>query len=48
MTRKLLAGVDSHVVANLAGHTSLNMIHTTYSHVAQNQDFLLQQAQREV
>ncbi len=47
VTRKLLAGVDSHVVATLAGHTSLNMIHTIYSHVAHNQEFLLQQARRE-
>jgi len=43
-TRKLLTGVDSHVVAKLAGHTDTRMIDKFYSHVAENHRFMLTQA----
>jgi integrase len=48
ITRKLVAGVDSHVVAALAGHRDTKMIDTTYSHVAQDHEFMLTQAARDI
>jgi len=47
ITRKLLAGVDSHLVASLAGHVSSQMIDTVYSHVADDYKFMLEAAARE-
>src|SRR5207249_1836134 len=43
ITRKIVAGVDSHVVAQLSGHASTAMIDKHYSAVAQDHEFLLQQ-----
>lgn len=48
VTRKLLAGVDSHIVASLAGHRDTKMIDSTYSHVAQDHSFMLEQASKDV
>lgn len=48
ITRKLVAGVDSHVVATLAGHRDTSMIDRTYSHIADDYNFLLEQAKRDV
>jgi len=46
ITRKLRAGVDSHLVAALAGHASTEMLDKVYSHVAHDGPFMLQQAAR--
>jgi site-specific recombinase XerD len=46
VTRKLKAGVDSHVVAALAGHKDTKMIDKVYSHVADDHQFMLEQAQK--
>lgn len=48
VTRKLLAGVDSHVVASLVGHRDTKMIDSTYSHVAQDHAFMLAESQKDV
>ncbi len=48
VTRKLLAGVDSHVVATLAGHADTKMIDEVYSHIADDYKFMLAQAQKEI
>lgn len=48
ITRKLLAGVDSHVVASLVGHRDTKMIDSTYSHVAQDHAFMLAEAQKDL
>lgn len=48
ITRKLLAGVDSHVVASLAGHRDTGMIDRVYSHVAQDHSFMLAEAQKDI
>jgi integrase len=48
ITRKLLAGVDSHIVAALAGHKDTKMIDSTYSHIADDYKFMLAQAQKEI
>jgi site-specific recombinase XerD len=48
ITRKLIAGVDSHIVAKLAGHRDTKMLDTTYSHVAQDYAFMLEQAKRDL
>lgn len=48
VTRKLVAGVDSHVVAALAGHRDTKMIDTVYSHVAGDHAFMLEQAKKDV
>jgi site-specific recombinase XerD len=48
VTRKLLAGVDSHIVASLAGHRDTKMIDSTYSHVAQDHAFMLEAAQKDI
>lgn len=41
ITRMIEAGVDSHVVAVLAGHSNTAMIDTVYSHIEHQHDFLL-------
>jgi integrase len=46
ITRKLQAGVDSHVVAALAGHSDTKMLETTYSHVKDDSQYMLGQAGR--
>lgn len=46
ITRKLKAGVDSHVVATLAGHKNTRMIDQVYSHVSQDHAYMLGQAKR--
>lgn len=48
ITRKIIAGVDSHVVATLSGHQSTAMIDKHYSAVAKDHGFLLQQAKRDI
>jgi integrase len=48
ITRKLLAGVDSHMVAKLAGHSDTKMVDAVYSHVADDYKFMLEQAQKEL
>jgi integrase len=48
ITRKLLAGVDSHVVASLVGHKDTKMIDTVYSHVADDHQFMLAEAKKDV
>lgn len=46
ITRKLLAGVDSHVVAALSGHSDSSMIDRVYSHVADDHQFMLAAAKK--
>jgi integrase len=46
ISRKLIAGVDSHIVATLAGHSDTSMVDRVYSHVAQDHKFMLEQAQK--
>jgi integrase len=46
VTRKLRAGVDSHVVAALVGHKDTKMIDTVYSHVADDHKFMLEAAKK--
>ena len=48
ITRKIIAGVDSHVVATLSGHQSTAMIDKHYSAVARDDGFLLEQAKRDL
>lgn len=48
VTRKLIAGVDSHVVANLAGHTDSSMIDKVYSHVADDHEYMLKAAKKDI
>jgi integrase len=48
VTRKLVAGVDSHVVAALAGHRDTGMIDKVYSHVADDHEFMLREAAKDV
>lgn len=48
VTRKIVAGVDSHVVATLSGHTSTEMIDRVYSAVAKDHEFLLEQARKDI
>ena len=45
--RKLKAGVDSHLVAALTGHRDTKMIDKVYSHVADDHQFMLEQAKKE-
>lgn len=40
ITRQIAAGMDSHVVAQLAGHRDSKMVDTVYSHVAQDWEFM--------
>ncbi|MGA2065866.1 MAG: hypothetical protein ABSG86_12910 [Thermoguttaceae bacterium] len=47
VTRKLKAGVDSHLVAALAGHKDTKMIDKVYSPVADDHEFMLEQAKKE-
>lgn len=46
ITRSLAAGVDSHVVARLAGHQNTAMLDRVYSHVADDYDFMLREAKK--
>lgn len=48
ITRKIIAGVDSHVVAKLAGHQTTAMIDKHYSCIADDAEFMLQQAQKDI
>lgn len=48
ITRKLVAGVDSHVVAQLSGHADTSMIDKTYSAIADDPEFMLSQAARDI
>ena len=48
ITRKLLAGVDSHVVAALAGHKDTKMIDSTYSQITEDYRFMLEQAKKDL
>jgi integrase len=48
ITRKIIAGVDSHVVAKLSGHQSTAMIDKHYSQVASDHDFMLRMAQKDL
>jgi integrase len=48
VTRKLVAGVDSHVVAKLAGHQDTKMLDGVYSHVADDFKYMLGQARKDV
>jgi len=48
ITRQLVSGVDSHIVAKLAGHADTNMIHKVYSAVADDHKFMLEQAKKGV
>ena len=48
ITRQLVSGIDSHVVAKLAGHADTNMIHKVYSAVADDHKFMLEQAMKGV
>jgi integrase len=40
ITRQIASGMDSHVVAQLAGHRDSKMVDTVYSHVAQDWEFM--------
>jgi len=44
ITKKLLAGVDSNIVAALSGHSDTKMIDRVYSHVTEDSKFMLEQA----
>ena len=44
ITKKLRSGVDSHIVAALAGHSDTKMLDKVYSHVAEDHEFMLEQA----
>ena len=48
ITSKLIAGVDSHVVAKLAGHQTTDMIDKHYSQVADDAEFMLREAARKI
>ncbi len=46
ITAKIVAGVDSHVVATLAGHSNTAMLDKHYSKIAADHKFLLKEAKR--
>ena len=46
ITSKIKAGVDSHVVAKLAGHKSTHMVDVHYSVIADDPEFMLQQSKK--
>lgn len=48
ITRKLVAGVDSHVVAQLSGHSDTSMIDKHYSAIADDPAFMLAQAAKDI
>src|SRR5439155_27208329 len=48
VTRKLVAGVDSHVLSKLTGHRDSKMIDAVYSHVADDYEYMLRQASRDL
>ena len=47
VTRKLVAGVDSSVLKDLAGHADAQMINRVYGRVAEDHKFMLEQARKE-
>lgn len=47
ITRKLIGGVDSHIVAKLSGHQDTGMIDRVYSHAADDYEYMLEQAKKE-
>ena len=47
VTRKLRAGVDSHIVASLVGHRDTKMIDSVYSHIADDAAFMLDAAKKD-
>ena len=48
ITGKIIAGVDSHVVAKLSGHQSTAMIDRHYSAIANDHEFMLREAQKQM
>ena len=48
ITRKIIAGVDSHVVAKLSGHQSTAMIDKHYSAVANDHEYMLRMAAQDI
>ena len=46
ITDKLKAGVDSHVVAKLSGHKTTAMIDKHYSQIADDPEYMLEQAKK--
>lgn len=48
ITSKIIAGVDSHVVARLSGHQSTAMIDRHYSAVANDHEFMLREAMKQI
>jgi integrase len=46
ITGKLIAGVDSAIVKDLAGHVDAQMINRVYGHVAENWEFMADQAKK--
>jgi integrase len=48
ITRKIIAGVDSHIVAKLSGHQSTAMIDRHYSAVADDHEFMLKMAAQDI
>lgn len=48
ITGKIIAGVDSHVVAKLSGHQSTAMIDRHYSAIANDHEFMLREAQKQI
>lgn len=46
ITKKIIAGVDSHVVAKLAGHKSTAMLDRHYSVIAEDHEFMLNAARQ--
>lgn len=48
VTRKLVAGVDSHIVAKLAGHRDSGMLDRVYSHAADDFEYMLKNAKKDL
>ncbi len=48
ISRKIVAGVDSHVVAKLSGHSDTSMIDRVYSHAADDYSYMLEQAKKDI
>lgn len=46
ITRQLAAGVDSHTVAKLSGHQNTNQLDRTYSHIADDYEYMLRMAKK--
>jgi integrase len=47
ITRKLIAGVDSHIVAQLSGHRDTRMLDAVYSHAVENWEAMADAAGKE-